>query len=230
MAAHSSVLAWRIPGTGKPGGLLSMRSLRVGHDWVTSLSLFTFMHWRGKWQPTPVFLPGESQGRGSLVGCRLWGCRVGHDWSDAAAAALTLWITSAHKLPFVSYSCWKRLQGGSASSRPTLGPDWTRALGKVVSWVEGKWKWLSRVGLFRPHGLYNPWNSLGQNTGVGSLFLLRGIFLTQGSNPGLPHCGRILHQLSHQGRPSGWRLEWRGSAQTEDDSRCLIPVTLRSPD
>ena len=46
---------------------------RVGHDLVTSLSLFTFMHWRRKWQPTPVFLPGESQGRGSLVSCRLWG-------------------------------------------------------------------------------------------------------------------------------------------------------------
>ena len=46
----------------------------VGHDWVTSLSLFTFMHWRRKWQPTPVFLPGKSQGRRSLVGCRLWGC------------------------------------------------------------------------------------------------------------------------------------------------------------
>ena len=44
-----------------------------GHDWATSLSLFTFMHWR-KWQPTPVFLPGESQGWWSLVGCRLWGC------------------------------------------------------------------------------------------------------------------------------------------------------------
>ena len=40
----------------------------------TSLSLFTFTHWRRKWQPTPVFLPGESQGRRSLVGCRLWGC------------------------------------------------------------------------------------------------------------------------------------------------------------
>ena len=43
------------------------------HDWVTSLSLFTFMHSRRKWQPTPVFLPRESQGQGSLVGCRLWG-------------------------------------------------------------------------------------------------------------------------------------------------------------
>ena len=48
-------------------------SLGVGHDWATSLSLFTFMHWRRKWQPTPVFLPGESQGQDSLVGCRLWG-------------------------------------------------------------------------------------------------------------------------------------------------------------
>ena len=46
---------------------------RSRHDCATSLSLFTFMHWRGKWQPTSVFLPGESQGRGSLVGCRLWG-------------------------------------------------------------------------------------------------------------------------------------------------------------
>ena len=50
----------------------------------------------------------------------------------------------------------------------------------------------------RPHGLYSPWNSLGQNAGVGSLSLLQGIFPTQGSNPGLPHCRWILHQLSHK--------------------------------
>ena len=67
-------LAWKIPWAEEPGRVQSMGSLRVGHDWVTSLSLFTFMHWRRKWQPTPVFLPGESQGRGSLMGCRLWGC------------------------------------------------------------------------------------------------------------------------------------------------------------
>ena len=65
--------AWKIPWMEKPGGLQSMGSLRVGHDWATSLSLFTFMHWRRKWQPTPVFLPGEFQGQGSLVGCCLWG-------------------------------------------------------------------------------------------------------------------------------------------------------------
>ena len=73
MAPHSSTLAWKIPWMDEPGRLQSMGSQRVGHDWATWLSLFTFMHWRRKWQPTPVFLPGESQGRGSLVACRLWG-------------------------------------------------------------------------------------------------------------------------------------------------------------
>ena len=58
----------------------------------------------------------------------------------------------------------------------------------------------------QPHGLHSPWNSPGPNTGVGSLSLLHGIFLTQGSNPGLPHCRRILYQLSHKGSPR--ILEW----------------------
>ena len=82
MASHSSTLAWKIPWTEEPGRLQSMGLLRVGHDWVTSLSLFTFMHWRRKWQPTPVFLPGESQGWESLVGCRVWG-RTESDTTDA---------------------------------------------------------------------------------------------------------------------------------------------------
>ena len=87
MATHSSTLAWKIPWMEEPGRLQSMGSRKVGHNWVTSLSLFTFLHWRRKEQPCPVFLPGESQGWRSLVGCRLWGCRVGHEWSDSAAAA-----------------------------------------------------------------------------------------------------------------------------------------------
>ena len=82
MAPHSSTLAWKIPWTEEPGGLQSMGLWRVRHDWVTSLSLFILMHWRRKWQPTPVFLPGESQGRGSLVGCRLWG-RTESDTTEA---------------------------------------------------------------------------------------------------------------------------------------------------
>ena len=66
------LLAWKIPWTEEPGRLQSMGSLRVGQDWETSLSLFTSMPWRRKQQPTPLFLPGESQGWRSLVGCRLW--------------------------------------------------------------------------------------------------------------------------------------------------------------
>ena len=72
----------KIPWAQEPGGLQSMGSQRVGHDRATSRSLFTFMHWRRKWQPTPVFLPGESQGRGSLLGCGLWG-RTESDTTEA---------------------------------------------------------------------------------------------------------------------------------------------------
>ena len=75
MAPHSSTLAWKIPWTEEPGRLQSTGSRRVGHD---SPSLFIFMHWRRKWQPTPVLLPGESQGWGSLVGC----CLRGHTESE----------------------------------------------------------------------------------------------------------------------------------------------------
>ena len=75
----------------------------------------------------------------------------------------------------------------------------------------------------QPHGLYSPWNSPGQNAGVGSLSVFQGIFPTQGSNPGLPHCRWILYQLSHQGSPrilecvaypfsrgSSWPRKWTG--------------------
>ena len=75
MATHSSALAWKIPWIEEPGGLQSMVSLsrtRLG-DFT-----FTFMHWRRKWQPTPVFLPGESQGRWGRVGWRLWGHTESH--------------------------------------------------------------------------------------------------------------------------------------------------------
>ena len=81
-APHSSTLAWKIPWAEEPGRLQSMGSLRVEHNCATSLSLFTFMRWRRKWQPTPVFLPGESQGWGRLVGCCLWG-RTESDTTEA---------------------------------------------------------------------------------------------------------------------------------------------------
>ena len=81
---HTAIatLPWKIPWMEEPGRLQSTGSLRVGHNWATSLSLFTFMHWKRKWQPTPVFLPGESQGRKSLVGCSPWG-RTESDTTEA---------------------------------------------------------------------------------------------------------------------------------------------------
>ena len=93
MAPHSSTLAWKIPWTEEPGGLQSMGSLGVGHNWAISLSLFTLKHWRRKWQPTPVFLPGESQGWRSLVGCHLWG-RTELDTTEATEQQQ--WVPQMH--------------------------------------------------------------------------------------------------------------------------------------
>ena len=100
MAPHSSTLAWKIPWMEEPGGLQSMGSPRVGHDWATSLSLFTVMYWRRKWQPVPVFLPGESQGRGSLVGCTGYVVVQSRTWlkwlSSSSSSNLTLCL--AHQI------------------------------------------------------------------------------------------------------------------------------------
>ena len=99
MATHSTTISCKIPWTEESGGLQSMGLLGVGHDWAASLSLFTFMHWRRKWQPTPVFLPGESQGRWSLVGCRLWG----HTELDRTKATWQQQHTVAHLLGVFSF-------------------------------------------------------------------------------------------------------------------------------
>ena len=109
MAAHYSILAWKFPWMEEPGRLQSMGSLRVGHGWVTSLSLFTFMHWRRKWQPTPVLLPGGSQGWGSLVDCCLLGCTES-DMTEALSSSSVYMLTTISKvvpLPFAlgNHSC-----------------------------------------------------------------------------------------------------------------------------
>ena len=90
-----STLAWKIPWTEEPGRLQSMWSLRVGHDWATSLSLFTFMHWRRKWQPTPVFLPGESQG------LEAWWAAV---YGVAQSQTWLKWLSSSSRVCVTSVS------------------------------------------------------------------------------------------------------------------------------
>ena len=88
-----------------------------------------------------------------------------------------------------------------------------------------KWKSLSRSDSLWPYGLYSPWNSLGQNPGVGSHSLLQGIFPTQGSNPGLPHCRQILHQLSYQGSPRTLLV----TVQSEITTKAYWLASLESP-
>ena len=97
MATHSSTLAWKIPWTEEPGRLQSMGLLRVGHDWVTSLSLFTFMHWRRTWQPTPVFLPGGSQGPGGAWWAAIYGVTQGWTWPK--------WLSSSSSSFSLFYCC-----------------------------------------------------------------------------------------------------------------------------
>ena len=100
-----------------------------------------------------------------------------------------IWFPTALQIPYMDYS---RL----ANQLPSLKFPWTPLSGSRSVLSDS----------LRPHGLYNPWNSPEQNTGVGSLSLLQGIFPIQGSNPGLPHCRRIIYQLSHNRSPR--ILEW----------------------
>ena len=95
MAPHSSTLAWKIPWTEEPGGLQSMGLRRVGHDWTTSLALFTFLHWKRKWQPTPVFLPGESQGGGAWWAA-VYGVAQNRTWLKQLSSSSSVYIQYVH--------------------------------------------------------------------------------------------------------------------------------------
>ena len=100
------------------------------------------------------------------------------------------------------------LQGIFPTQRLNLGlPLWAdlyqlshKGSPRILEWV--KWSESRSADSLWHHGLYSLWNSPGQNIGIGSFPLLQGIFPTQGSNPGLPHCWRILYQLSHKGSPA----------------------------
>ena len=111
MAPHSSTLAWKIPWTEEPSGLQSRGSTVQSTEWLHfHFSLSTFMHWRRKWQPTPVFLLGESQGWGSLVGCRLWGqvaqSRTRLKWLSSSSSNIgnSWFLISAFAFHLLKYS------------------------------------------------------------------------------------------------------------------------------
>ena len=182
-----------------------MWSRRVGHDCATSLSLFTFMHQRRKWQPTPVFLPGESQGWGSLVGCRLWG-RTESDTTDATQQQ-------------------QQQQAWQATWNQGYLEEWQYSAGVMKVKVAQLCLTLCDPMDYTVHGILQDrileWGAISfsrgssqprdwtqsptlpgdslpaepqgkpKNTGVGSLSLLQRIFLTQELNQGLLHCRQI---------------------------------------
>ena len=160
------------------------------------------MHWRRKWQPTPVFLPGESQGWGSLVGCRLWG----HTELDTLKQLSSSSSSRGHNgLPQ-----WLRQQRIYLQCRkhrfdPWVGKiPWRREWLLTPIFLAGEFygqcmqSHFSCVQLFvtlwtvYTARLLCPWDFPGRNTGVGSHSLLQGIFPTQGSNPNLLHCRQSL--------------------------------------
>ena len=159
MATRPSTLAWKTPWTEEPGGLQSMGSLGVGHDWATSLSLSTFMHWRRTWQAPAVFLPGESPGRGTW-----WAALVGShgvDWSDLAAAAAVLfpwagvprtdcWCSFCPALHSHSHCvCWHSLASSQASSaclKQTLSKYWVEWIGN--KWIDWQERWCQFPSLY----------------------------------------------------------------------------------
>ena len=131
---HSWTLAWKIPWTEEPGRLQSLGSLRVGHDWATSLSLFTFMHRRRKWQPTPVFLPGESQ------------------WGGAWWAAVYGVAQSRTRLKRLSSSSSSTLEKAPVHGNLSPLRIAVKHLHKLINWVgvqEGKQKALQEAGTWK---------------------------------------------------------------------------------
>ena len=144
-----------------------------------------------------VFCPGEeeSQGKGrslfilDAAQCSCWGCEL-HGQVQM-------------QVPAVIYVCVCPLQGLILLLIYIIFFFFGHKCLFHSVVISMKWSESCSVmsDSFWAHGLYSPWNSPGQNTGVGGLSLLQGIFPTQGSNPGLLNCRRILYQLSHKGSP-----------------------------
>ena len=134
MATHPSTIAWRVPWTKETGRLQSVGSRRVGHDWATSLSLFTFVHWRRQWYPTPVLLPGKSHGQKSLVGYSPWDCEE----SD-----MTEQLHFHFSLSCIGERNGNPLQCSCLENPRDRGAWWAAVYGVTHSqtWL----KWLSRV-------------------------------------------------------------------------------------
>ena len=129
MAPHSSTLAWKIPWMEEPGGLQSMGSLRVGYDWATSLSLFTFMHWRRKWQPTPSSCPENPRDGGA------WWAAV---YGVAQSQTRLKQLSSSSSIVNLGEGNGTPLQYSCLGNHMDRGAWWAAVHGVTQSWT-----WLS---------------------------------------------------------------------------------------
>ena len=179
--------------------LIPLSALRYGRSrFCFSLKCWRKFHFhqreikKGPLCPVPGWLAED---------LRVWGAQTcGHLLTHPLSAPQSEWFpTLAHVR--VSVLCQPHCHTTAALLCPPLRPLLPPPF-HPLSATWGPWSESGSVvsNSLQPHGLYSPWNSPGQNTGVGSLSLLQAIFPTQGSNPGLPHCRRILYQLSHKGR------------------------------
>ena len=207
VATHSSTHAWKIPWTVERSRLQSM-----GSQSRTRLSDFTSLHLRFPMNFSMIFVfyycknchgnfdidSIESlEHFGNVVILRILHLRI-HEYGCLFIYFYLRGLLSEHLLVF-NVQVFHLLD----SFVPKYSTPFSAIVNRNLKWSESC---LVVSDSLQPHGLYSPWNSPGQNTGVGSLSLLQGIFPTQGLNPGLPHCRQILYQLSHKGSPR--TLEW----------------------
>ena len=159
-----------------------------------------------RWQPTRLHCPWDSPGKNTGVGCHfLLQCMKVKSESEVAQSCPTLHDPMDCSLPGSSIHGifqarvleWDVIAFSNREMRNPQLSGIQENESESHSVLSDSW-W--------PHGLYSPWNSPSQNTGIGNHSLLQGIFPTQGSNPGLVHCRWILYQLSHKGSPT--ILDW----------------------
>ena len=146
----------------EPGRLQSMGLLGVGHDWATSLSLFTFMHWRRTWQPTPVFLPGESQGWGSLVCCSPWG-RKEFDTTERLHFHYSLSCIGEGNGNPLQCSCLENPKDGGACWAAVCGVAQNRTR---LKWLSSSSSSSSSIFLFHLGLIASVWNLTDLKQGI----------------------------------------------------------------